>query len=85
MTKPFKNTEAPKYFTDWAIRNLNATDNKEEFAAAVTKNIRAYNNHESANEIKALLNNFMAELDTHTPEEMLTHYTKISETQYATV
>lgn len=74
IRKAFKNLAAPAYFTNWAIRNLEATSDKDQFADAVRKNIREYGNHESAKEIKTLLTNFMTELDEQTHSDLLSHY-----------
>lgn len=74
IRKAFKNLTAPDYFTSWAVRNLEATSDKDQFADAVRTNIREYGNHESASEIKTLLTNFMTELDEQTHSDLLAHY-----------
>lgn len=76
--KPFQNTKAPAYLTDWAIRNLNAGATLEEFEAAVTKSRNAWHEHEDAAEMNAVLTNFLADFKTHTKDEMLKHYTALN-------
>lgn len=77
VRKAFKNLTAPAYFTKWAVYNLNATSDKDQFAEAVAKNRREYKHHESADEINTLLTNFMTELDEQTHADLLDHYERM--------
>lgn len=78
MNEPFANTYAPEYLTSWALRNLEITDDNQLLAETIDKNIKAYADHEQADEIKRLLVNFKHDLNTHTRYEMVSHYKRLA-------